>query len=693
MSISNLLRSAIALFSLALVGLLGSLTWQSWQAASSAREISRVVTTYSRMFPVLNAARLDRSSTERLLNGDRIVTTLDPALMRLRTVEAASMQGTLETLRELHFAGADVVLDRFRSLNEQLTRLQAQTLSAMAQPKASRPADLAATYVKVQSEIIDQSNALANTLARLVQLKDPKIERLMMMFDLAWGTRGTAGDASLIVSTSLFGKPLPPDAPAKQRDFLAKAEGNWQFLEAVSSQMDMTPAFKQAFERSKSSYFGPATKALLTGTMARLVNGEKGFMQPEEWTLATLEPFQSIVDVGASLLDMAAKEAAETAASAEVTFATYLGVLAVSFVVLIAALMLITRRVIRPIGSVTATMHELAAGNLSVTLDVPKRKDEVGAMIAALLVFKDSLMRNRDLEEEAGRQRAVTEAERRAMLDTMVQTFERSVGGIVNAVAGSARELDHAAKIMSQTAVDTSARSTAVAAAAEEASTNVTVVASAAEELGASVGEIDRQVRQSAQMSAAAVDEARATASIVRELSSAADRISDVLGLISTIAGQTNLLALNATIEAARAGEAGKGFAVVAAEVKQLADQTAKATAEISAQINAIQSSTGRAVDAIGGIAETIQQMNHVATMISAAVAEQGSATSEIVRNISQASSGTSEVTDNIAGVARAANDTGAAASQVLDAAATLSTQSDQLRREVDRFVATVKAA
>src|SRR5262249_15463735 len=158
-------------------------------------------------------------------------------------------------------------------------------------------------------------------------------------------------------------------------------------------------------------------------------------------------------------------------------------------------------------------------------------------------------------------------------------------------------------------------------------STNVQTVASAAEELNASIGEIGRQVTQSAQIAGKAVSEAERTQATVRSLADGAQKIGDVVKLINDIAGQTNLLALNATIEAARAGEAGKGFAVVASEVKSLATQTAKATEEIAAQIGAIQNATGDAVGAIDGIGKTIAELSHIATAIASAVEEQGAAT------------------------------------------------------------------
>jgi methyl-accepting chemotaxis protein len=208
-----------------------------------------------------------------------------------------------------------------------------------------------------------------------------------------------------------------------------------------------------------------------------------------------------------------------------------------------------------------------------------------------------------------------------------------------------------------------------------------------------SIRQISEQVAYSTRIADQAVKVTELTTSRVTGLTVAAQEIGQVLTMITEIASRTNLLALNATIEAARAGDAGKGFTVVAQEVKSLAHQTATATDHIARQVADIRAATAEAVEAIGGICDTIANINEVSASISAAVEEQGAATAEIVRSIEQAAGGTQEVSANIADVQQVANDTGAASGQVLDSAGALAEQTRELQAQVVAFIRTVRAA
>ncbi|GEO38711.1 methyl-accepting chemotaxis protein [Skermanella aerolata] len=352
----------------------------------------------------------------------------------------------------------------------------------------------------------------------------------------------------------------------------------------------------------------------------------------------------------------------------------------------------LTRTIAGAVQTMTRAMQALAQGDTKVEIPARGRGDEIGAMAAAVQVFKENAIERIRLEAEQAAENEAKEKRTRAV-ERLIGDFDGQMASILRTVSSAATELDSTAQSMSATAEETSRQATASAGAAEQTSANVQTVASAAEEMTGSLMEISRQVSRSTGIANDAVNQAEQTDATVQGLAQAAQKINEVVELISSIAGQTNLLALNATIEAARAGEHGKGFAVVASEVKNLANQTAKATQDITAQIASIQDETNGAVTAIRGIGGTIRQMNEITTTIAAAVEEQNAATAEISRNVAQAAAGTQEVSLNVGQVMEASAQTGSAATQVLGAASELSQQAEMLRTEVERFLAGIRAA
>jgi methyl-accepting chemotaxis protein len=401
--------------------------------------------------------------------------------------------------------------------------------------------------------------------------------------------------------------------------------------------------------------------------------------------IGRVAPLDAYFNVSANINDIERDYAAVVWRLAEIGSAVLLCTLGFAWVV--------NRDIGGSLGSLQMAMGRLSEGDLATQVPGIDRRDEVGAMAQAVMVFKDSMIETERLRTLQEQVKARAAAEQKSILNRMADGFEGKIGHLIGILSSAATELKSTAESMTSTASQSNQQAATVASAAAEASSGLQSVASASDELTASIGEISRQVAQSTKIIGKAVDDAKRTDEIVRALSEGAEKIGAVVGLIADIASQTNLLALNATIEAARAGDAGRGFAVVATEVKSLANQTGKATQEISAQVMQIQAATKEAVEAIRGISNTIGEFSEIATTIASAVEQQGAATSEIARNVQQTNQAAHEVTTGIGGVSKAAGETGAAAGEVLNAASDLSKQSESLSNEVRIFVAGVRAA
>jgi|GEM_PF-445718 len=346
-----------------------------------------------------------------------------------------------------------------------------------------------------------------------------------------------------------------------------------------------------------------------------------------------------------------------------------------------------------PIGSMIGTMERLADGDTSVEVTFLERQDEMGDMARTVKIFKDHMIEADHMRQTQEEDRRRSSHERAEALKAMADRFESSVKTKVAEVGEATSGIGSTAGSMASRSERSGGRSLDVGRAAQITTERSAAAAAATNHLTDTVNNVAERARQSTSIARTAVEDVNATARRMDELTQAVQSIGDVVNLINDIASQTNLLALNATIEAARAGEAGKGFAVVAGEVKNLANQTAKATDEISSQVAAVQLSTRDMRESIGRVVETIRTMDSNSAEISEAVAEQNATTQEISANINEVAVQASGVSDSVSHLSKTSAMACAGTVRVIWSAKRLTTVVEDLRLEAEQFLTSVRQA
>jgi methyl-accepting chemotaxis protein len=692
LTIATLLRLLLgAMFAVA-VAALSVPTWSALMQQQEAIRLVDVAKAGQDVFAALQYVRPERGTVRAALTAP---VPADPGLLAslsaLRTKSAPALEAVLRDCLALRCTADDPALDGLRTSMAELQTLRRDTDAAIRMERADRSKALPDAWDRTISDTAGRLDRLSAALTEQVRLVDGPIAELMAVKQASWAVRDSAGLERNFYSDGINTGGLAPPLLMRITAQRSRIELGWAMVLELTARPGAPSRVTTAIKAAAAEYFG-RFEALRAATHVALAAGRPPPVSLTEWLSVSTAGLNSLIQVPNAAVAEAQAYAEARASEASKALYRQLSLFTLTLLLGGSGLVLVQRRVARPIRNITMVMHRLAGGDRDVAITGQQRRDEIGNMAAALMVFRDGMARAEQVagEREVERERATDE--RQAAVVAMAEAIEAKTQAVLDEVANRTTALQVTADDMTESADRTGASAGTATAEAARAQANVGAVAQAADELTRTISEITRRVEHAEQTVRRAIDTGGETRDKIRALNDTVGHIGEVADMIGEIAARTNLLALNATIEAARAGEAGKGFAVVANEVKQLATQTTRSTSEIARHIAAVRAATDASVTSVTRIEESISEMDAIAASIAAIVTQQNAATSAIVSAVARTAAAVDSASTRVGEVLAEAGLNTRHAGEVNHAATTLNSVVVNLKQAITRIARSSKA-
>lgn len=685
------------LFGLMLILLAGALLlpiYQDLQQRSKSASIAANVEAARLVFAALQYARLERGPTRTTLEQAEPASEEFKAITAsLRAKSNAALAALLHECDVTDCVGArkELVAD-LPGIIARLNAVRAEADVALRVPLAARRPNISRDFNKASTDLVNRLETMFSVLDDTVRMFDAQTAELIELKQLSWLARDGIGLERNFLSEGLNARKLSPAGQTHIIQLHTQATVTWPIVLALTRRAgapgDVVDIIRAADHEAFEKY-----EKMRASVYQSLLDGQPITISADDLIKSSNAALDRLADVSNEALAATQRHVLDKINEANRGLAVHTALLVIALFAGLAGMLIVRRRVTRPVRAITEVMRRLAQGDSSVAIPGTARRDELGEMATAVEVFKVNAVERQRLAAERVTVEQQAAIQRKLEMQRIADRFEVAVAKIVQTVTTSADELEMLARVVDESAKATEQLAGGLAAASEEASQGALSLSTSTEQMSSSSREISLRVSHATAVAADAVTLADKTIADFGKLLDGSQQIGAIVELITGIAEQTNLLALNASIEAARAGAAGRGFAVVASEVKALAQQTSQATEAVGRQVGAMQALARNSANSLKEIGETVGRLSEASAHIDNAAQEQDASTREIAQYANGSRTRTAELAGNMTSLSQKVLASGSASAQVLSATQMLVRECNTLRLEVEKFLEDIQAA